>query len=102
MAAIVTRKLRELGAQGIPRGPRPETQANPAGLTRRELEVLQLVTEGLRNADIAERLFLSPKTIDHHVSAILGKLGVNRRTEAAHAAARVGIDIQNREPEILK
>jgi DNA-binding NarL/FixJ family response regulator len=55
-------------------------------------EVLALVTEGLRNADIAQRLFVSPKTVDHHVSAILAQLGVQTRGEAARAAARLGIN----------
>ena len=92
LAAAVARKLRELGARGLARGPRPSTRANPANLTARETEVLALVSEGLRNADIARRLFVSPKTVDHHVSAILAKLGVQTRAEAARAAARLGID----------
>ena len=75
-AAIVARRLRELGERGLPRGPRPNTRANPAGLTARELEVLGLLAEGLRNAQIAERLVLSGKTVDHHVSAVLHKLNV--------------------------
>jgi DNA-binding NarL/FixJ family response regulator len=57
----------------------------------RELEVLALVAEGLRNAEIAQRLVISAKTVDHHVSAILAKLGVHTRREAAKAAARLGI-----------
>src|SRR5581483_12107228 len=72
-AAIVRRRLRERGVRGVPSGPRASTRANVAGLTRRELEVLALVAEGLRNARIAERLALSEKTVDHHVSAILRK-----------------------------
>jgi DNA-binding NarL/FixJ family response regulator len=92
LAAAVARRLRELGVRGLARGPRPSTRANPANLTARETEVLALVTEGLRNADIAQRLFVSTRTVDHHVSAILAKLGVRSRAEAARAAARLGID----------
>jgi DNA-binding CsgD family transcriptional regulator/tetratricopeptide (TPR) repeat protein len=91
LAAMVARRLRELGVRGLTRGPRPATRANPAHLTPRELEVLALVADGLRNADIARRLSISPKTVDHHVSAILAKLGVPTRGAAARAAARLGI-----------
>jgi DNA-binding CsgD family transcriptional regulator len=90
-AAIVARRLRERGASGLPRGPRTATRQNPANLTARELEVLALVAQGLRNADIAERLFLSAKTVDHHVSAILRKLGVRTRREAGVEAVRLGV-----------
>ena len=89
-AKLVRERLRALGA-AVPRGPRPATRANPAELTGRELEVLRLVAEGLRNADVAERLVLSPRTVDHHVSAILRKLEVKNRGEAAAAAARLGL-----------
>jgi DNA-binding NarL/FixJ family response regulator len=85
------RRLRELGVRGLARGPRPATRANPANLTTSELEVLALVAEGLRNAEIAERLFISAETVEHHVSAILAKLGVHTRGEAAKAAARLDI-----------
>ena len=81
-AAIVARRLRERGARGVQLGPRAATRANPAGLTARQLDVLALLTRGDRNAEIAAKLFLSEKTVDHHVSAILRKLG------GAHAAAR--------------
>jgi DNA-binding CsgD family transcriptional regulator len=81
-AAIVARRLRSRGARGLPRGPRARTRANPANLTPREMEILALVAEGRRNGDIAERLFLSQKTVAHHVSAILRKLDVKTRGEA--------------------
>jgi DNA-binding CsgD family transcriptional regulator len=93
--ALAARRLRELGARTIPRGRRPTTRANPAGLTTRELDVLRLVADGLPNHEIASRLFLSPRTVDHHVSAVLAKLGVARRGDVAAAAAQVGIDTQN-------
>jgi DNA-binding CsgD family transcriptional regulator/tetratricopeptide (TPR) repeat protein len=98
-AAIVARRLRELGERGLPRGPRQKTRANPAGLTARELEVLRLLAEGLRNAQIAERLVLSEKTVDHHVSAILRKLDVRSRGEATAAAGRLGLP---RRPESVQ
>jgi ATP/maltotriose-dependent transcriptional regulator MalT len=90
-AAIVARRLRALGARGLPRGPRPSTRENAAGLTTRELEVLALVAEGLRNAEIAERLIVAQKTVDHHVSAILRKLDAPTRGQAVAAAMRLGL-----------
>jgi DNA-binding CsgD family transcriptional regulator/tetratricopeptide (TPR) repeat protein len=89
-AQLVRSDLRDRGAS-VPRGPRPATRENPARLTARELEVLELLTEGLRNAEIAERLVVSPRTVDHHVSAILRKLGAKSRVEAAAAAAQLGL-----------
>ncbi|MBA3244782.1 MAG: helix-turn-helix transcriptional regulator, partial [Actinobacteria bacterium] len=64
---------------------------NPAGLTARELDVLRLVAAGKRNADVADELVVSPRTVDHHVSAILRKLRVRTRGEAAVAAAELGL-----------
>jgi DNA-binding CsgD family transcriptional regulator len=90
-AAAVARRLRALGEQGIPRGPRAATAANPAGLTRREAEVLQLVAAGLSNTDIAARLVVSDRTVDNHVSAIFRKLGARTRGEASARAVRLGL-----------
>ena len=90
-AAHAARLLRERGARDLRQGPRAPTRSNPAGLTGRQLEVLGLLAEGLRNSQIADRLVLSPKTVDHHVSAVLRKLDVGTRTEAAAEAGRLGI-----------
>ncbi len=90
-AQRVARTLRERGVRGLRHGPRAKTRANPAGMTARELEVLAHVAEGLRNADIAARLFLSEKTVAHHVSAILRKLDVPSRGQAGMVAARLGL-----------
>ena len=90
-ATIVARRLRELGERGIPRGPRAGTRETAAGLTHRELDVLQLLAEGLRNAEIADRLIVSPKTVDHHISSILRKLDARTRGQAAAAGARLGL-----------
>jgi DNA-binding CsgD family transcriptional regulator/tetratricopeptide (TPR) repeat protein len=89
--AIVKRRLREIGVRDIRRGPRPSTSANAAGLTSRECEILALAAEGLRNGEIANRLFLSPRTVDNHMSAILRKLGARNRVEAAAKAATIGL-----------
>jgi ATP/maltotriose-dependent transcriptional regulator MalT len=89
MARRMTERLRSMSARSIPRGPRSVTRRNPAGLTARELEVLALLGEGLRDAEIADRLVVSPKTVGHHVSAILRKLGVPNRAAAAEESARL-------------
>ena len=87
-------RLRALGERDLPvvrRGPIATTRSNPAGLTQREVEVLVLVAEGLRNPEIAQRLYLSPKTVSHHLSTILAKLNAETRTEAAQIAAKMGL-----------
>jgi DNA-binding NarL/FixJ family response regulator len=90
-AAVVARRLRSLGARSLPRGPRPATAANSAGLTSREVQVLTLLATGLANSEIAARLVLSDRTVDNHVSAILRKLGVRNRAAARTAALRLGL-----------
>jgi DNA-binding CsgD family transcriptional regulator len=91
LAAIVRQRLRERGVRSIPRGPRASTRGNPAGLTSREVQVLRLLVRGHTNNELAHRLHISAKTIDHHVSSILEKLEVRSRTEAVAAAIGLGI-----------
>lgn len=86
---LLRQRLRESGVKGVPRGARTSTRAHPHGLTKREAQIFALLAEGMRNAAIAKKLFLSTKTVDHHVSSILTKLGVPSRLEAI-AMARKG------------
>ncbi len=88
---IARQKMRLLGVRSIPVGPRTATRAHPLGLTRREREVLDLICAGQTNAEIAARLFISAKTVDHHVSAVLAKLGAPTRGAAASHAVRLGL-----------
>jgi len=85
--------LRDRHARGlaVPRGPRAARRASPAGLTARETEVLQLLAEGLSYAEVAGRLVLSEKTVGHHVSAVLRKLGEPTRSRAVATALRLGV-----------
>lgn len=85
-AQALRRQMRERGVRAVPRGSRTSTRLNPLGLTRREAQILGLLSDGLRNAVIAKRLFVSTKTVDHHVSAILAKLGAQSRAEAVAMA----------------
>ena len=90
-AARIRRQLRAGGSRAVPRGPIAGTRANAAGLTRRQVQVLGLVGEGLSNAEIARRLCISAKTAEHHVSAIMARLDVPTRQEAAAAARARGL-----------
>jgi DNA-binding CsgD family transcriptional regulator/tetratricopeptide (TPR) repeat protein len=94
-AASTRRRLRAMGARGVPRGPRAGTQAHPALLTAHEAEVLMRIAAGDTNAEIAARLFLSLKTIEHHTSAIFQKLDVSTRRDAVRAAHERSLIRQN-------
>jgi DNA-binding CsgD family transcriptional regulator len=83
--------MRNSGIKSIPRGLRKSTKSNPANLTERELDVLLLLKEGLQNKEIAARLYISAKTVDHHISAILFKLDVNSRIKAVQEAINLEI-----------
>jgi len=91
LAAIVRQRLRGLGVRGIPSGPRASTRENPAGLTSREVQVLTLLVHGHTNTELAHRMHVSTKTVEHHISSILEKLEVHSRTEAVAAAFGLGI-----------
>lgn len=91
VAAKVRGQLRRRGVSGVPGKPRSATITHPAGLTERQAEVLILVAEGLSNPDIADRLFVSSRTVDHHVSAILTKLGAANRQDAVEIARDLGV-----------
>ena len=75
----------------IPRAKSRDTRRDAAGLTARQAEVLQLLDEGLSNIEIADRLFVSPRTIEHHVSAVLAKLDASTREEAVTQAHSEGL-----------
>jgi DNA-binding CsgD family transcriptional regulator/tetratricopeptide (TPR) repeat protein len=80
---MIKQKMREQGVKSIPKGPIKATRKNPAGLTSRQVEVLKLLGMGLSNIEIGNKLYISPKTVDHHISAILVKLNIHSRFEAA-------------------
>jgi len=90
-ARNLRRRLRAEGVRAIPSGPRTARRDDPAGLTRRQNDVLQLLVDGLANAEIADRLGLSAKTVEHHVSAVLAALGAPTRLAAAQIARERGL-----------
>ena len=96
--SLGARRLRERATRimrdervAVPRGPTPTTRGNAYGLTERELDVLAEIASGHTNRDIASRLGIRTKTVDHHVSSVLSKLGVRSRSEAAVHAERIGL-----------
>jgi DNA-binding CsgD family transcriptional regulator len=91
LARVVRGQLRTLGIRRIPRGPLAVTRDNPAGLTERQVQVMRLLAEGLTNPEIAEKLVVSVRTVDNHVSAVLDKLGVHTRRQAAARAVELGM-----------
>ncbi len=84
-------ELRSDGLDSVPQRPRESTRANPGGLTNRQLDVARLVAKGLSNNEIAARLYISPKTADHHVSAILAKLELPNRRAVVVRADELGL-----------
>ncbi len=90
-ASWTGRRLRDMGVRGLPRGPRADTTDAPHGLTPRERDVLGCLVDGLTNGQIAERLYISAKTVDHHVSSVLSKMGVHSRGAAAREGVRLGL-----------
>jgi DNA-binding NarL/FixJ family response regulator len=91
LASRLRAELAEAGVTGIPRGPSRATRANRFGLTPRQMDVLSHLAAGRTNSEIADLLFLSSRTVDHHVSAILGKLAATTRSEAVATAAESGL-----------
>jgi DNA-binding CsgD family transcriptional regulator len=94
-AQALRRQLNSEGVRGLPRGARPSTRGNAFGLTQRELQVLLLLCDGRRNAEIAERLCRSVRTVDNHMAAVFAKLGVDTRLAAIQAAQRAGLTGQS-------
>jgi DNA-binding CsgD family transcriptional regulator len=95
-ARLVRRTMRDLGIRSIPAGARTTTRAHPQGLTIREQQILQLLSEGQSNEEISTSLFISVRTVEHHVSAILGKLGATTRKGAAKEALKLGLTHSDR------
>jgi DNA-binding CsgD family transcriptional regulator len=90
-ATLVRDKLRSMGVRRLPRAPRTGAPGHPAGLTSRQEDVLKLIVDGLTNAEIADEFVVSVRTVDHHVAAILARLGVANRRQAAERARHLGL-----------
>jgi DNA-binding NarL/FixJ family response regulator len=97
-ARRVRQTMRDLGIRSIPAGARTATKAHPRGLTAREQEILELLSQGQSNEEIAASLFISVRTVEHHVSAILGKLGATTRKDAAKEARKLRLIHSDRVP----
>ena len=97
-ARLLRQRMRDLGIRSIPTGRRTPARTHPRGLTTREQEVLQLLSEGRSNEEISASLFISVRTVEHHVSAILGKLGATTRRGAAKEASDLGLTHSDRVP----
>jgi DNA-binding CsgD family transcriptional regulator/tetratricopeptide (TPR) repeat protein len=95
-ARLVRRTMRELGIRSIPAGARTAARTHPRGLTKREQEILELLSEGQSNEEISATLFISVRTVEHHVSAILSKLGASTRKGATKEARRFGLTRSDR------
>ena len=89
-AEALRRQLREAGVRGVARGARASTRSHPLGLTAAEVQVLRHLAAGLRNAQIAEQVHRSVRTVDHHVASVLAKLGAGSRQDAVKLAERHG------------
>jgi ATP/maltotriose-dependent transcriptional regulator MalT len=96
-AETLRRRLRDAGVRGVTRGARATTRSHPCGLTAAEMKVLTLMCAGLRNAEIASRVHRSVRTVDHHVAAVLAKLGVQSRADAVRRAEREGWLVPSRQ-----
>ena len=95
-ARLVRQTMRDLGMRSIPAGARPATKAHPRGLTAREQQILDLLSQEQSNEEISASLFISVRTVEHHVSAILGKLGATTRKGAAEEARKLGLTDSDR------
>jgi DNA-binding NarL/FixJ family response regulator len=95
-ARLVRRTMRDLGIRSIPAGVRTAARAHPRGLTRREQEILELLSDGQSNEEISASLVISVRTVEHHVSAILGKLGATTRKGATKEAIKLGLTHSDR------